>query len=84
MIAIKLFISCHPIFCSFSIEIRLSNDTADYESCRSDKSKQAFYVKVVKNLLADLGITPENVFITIVENHNIDWSFGNGIAQFVD
>lgn len=50
---------------------------------RSNKSKQAFYAKVVKNLETDLGIDPKNVLITITENHDIDWSFGNGIAQFV-
>lgn len=51
---------------------------------RSDKSKKAFYAKVVENLSADPGIAPKNVFITITENHDIDWSFNNGIAQFVD
>lgn len=50
---------------------------------RSDESKQAFYKKVVENLAANPGIPPENVMITISENHDIDWSFRDGIAQFV-
>lgn len=50
---------------------------------RSNKAKQAFYAKVVENLAADPGIDPANVLITIVENHDIDWSFRDGIAQFV-
>ena len=50
---------------------------------RSDKSKQAFYAKVVENLAADPGIDPANVLITIVENHDIDWSFRDGVAQFM-
>ncbi|NOQ93477.1 MAG: tautomerase family protein [Methylophaga sp.] len=50
---------------------------------RSNKSKQAFYAKVVENLKADPGIEPKNVLITITENHDIDWSFGDGVAQFV-
>lgn len=50
---------------------------------RSNKSKQAFYAKVVKNLENNPGIDPANVLITIVENHDIDWSFRDGIAQFV-
>ena len=50
---------------------------------RSNKAKQAFYAKVVKNLEKDPGIKPENVLITIVENHDIDWSFQNGVASFV-
>ena len=50
---------------------------------RSNKSKQAFYAKVVENLAQDPGIDPANVLITITENHDIDWSFRDGIAQFV-
>ena len=50
---------------------------------RSDESKQAFYSKVVENLARDPGIDPANVLITIVENHDIDWSFRDGFSQFV-
>lgn len=50
---------------------------------RSNKSKQAFYKKVVENLSKNPGINPANVLITITENHDIDWSFRDGIAQFV-
>lgn len=50
---------------------------------RSNKSKQAFYRKAVENLAADPGIPKANVLITITENHDIDWSFRDGVAQFV-
>ena len=50
---------------------------------RSNHSKQAFYQKVVENLAANPGIPPENVLITITENHDIDWSFAQGEATFV-
>ena len=50
---------------------------------RSNKSKQAFYAKVAENLSRNPGIRPENILITIVENHDIDWSFKDGVAQFV-
>lgn len=50
---------------------------------RSNKAKQAFYRKVTENLAADPGIPPANVLITITENHDIDWSFRDGVAQFV-
>ena len=49
---------------------------------RSNEEKKAFYKKVVENLSINPGILPENILITIVENHDIDWSFQNGIAQF--
>ncbi len=50
---------------------------------RSNKSKQACYEKVVRNLSANPGIPASNVLITITENHDIDWSFRDGVAQFV-
>jgi phenylpyruvate tautomerase PptA (4-oxalocrotonate tautomerase family) len=50
---------------------------------RSNKSKQAFYKKVTENLASNPGIPPANVLITITENHDIDWSFANGVATFV-
>lgn len=50
---------------------------------RSNKAKQAFYKKVVENLAENPGIDPANVLITITENHDIDWSFRDGVAQFV-
>ena len=52
-------------------------------SGRSNQAKQAFYKKVVENLSADPGILPENILITIVENKDIDWSFRDGVAQFM-
>ncbi|MEW8116983.1 MAG: tautomerase family protein [Candidatus Thiodiazotropha sp.] len=50
---------------------------------RSNKAKQAFYNKCVENLAKNPGIDPANVLITIAENHDVDWSFRDGIAQFV-
>lgn len=47
------------------------------------EAKRAFYKKVVENLARDPGIDPANILISIVENTNIDWSFRDGIAQFV-
>lgn len=50
---------------------------------RSNESKQAFYKKVVENLAVKPGIPPANVLITITENHDVDWSFRDGVAQFM-
>jgi phenylpyruvate tautomerase PptA (4-oxalocrotonate tautomerase family) len=50
---------------------------------RSNKSKQAFYKRCVELLHARVGVNPNNVLITITENHDIDWSFSDGVAQFV-
>ena len=50
---------------------------------RRNDEKKAFYKRVVENLAKDPGIKPENVLITIAENTDIDWSFQDGVAQFV-
>jgi phenylpyruvate tautomerase PptA (4-oxalocrotonate tautomerase family) len=52
-------------------------------SGRSPESKKAFYKKVTENLARNPGIDPANILISIAENDNIDWSFRDGIAQFV-
>jgi phenylpyruvate tautomerase PptA (4-oxalocrotonate tautomerase family) len=52
-------------------------------SGQKPESKKAFYRKVVENLKRSPGIDPANVLITIAENHDTDWSFRDGVAQFV-
>tara|TARA_B100000989_G_scaffold196279_1_gene148249 strand:+ start:328 stop:693 length:366 start_codon:yes stop_codon:yes gene_type:complete len=52
-------------------------------SGRSNVSKQQFYKKVAENLANSPGIKPKNLFITITENQDVDFSFSDGIAQFV-
>ena len=47
------------------------------------ESKKAFYRQVVENLRCSPGIHPANVLITIAENHDSDWSFREGVAQFI-
>ncbi|MDH2297058.1 tautomerase family protein [Cobetia sp. 29-18-1] len=51
-------------------------------SGKPDQAKKAFYARVVEALARNPGIAPGNVLITISENHDIDWSFEDGIAQF--
>ena len=52
-------------------------------SGRSPEAKKAFYKKAVENLARNPGIDPAHVLISIVENRDIDWSFRDGVAQFV-
>lgn len=52
-------------------------------SGRAPEAKKAFYKRVTEKLARDPGIDPANVMISIVENRDIDWSFRDGIAQFV-
>lgn len=48
------------------------------------EDKVAFYDRVTEKLAEEPGIPPENVMIVLTENSEEDWSFGNGVAQFVD
>ncbi len=56
----------------------------DFQSnTRTVKKKQALYRKIVENLTADPGLRPEDIFINLVEVLPENWSFGQGIAQYV-
>lgn len=55
-------------------------------ACRDSRStaqKQAFYHHVIDKLAADPGLRPEDVFINLLETRAENWSFGNGVAQYV-
>jgi 4-oxalocrotonate tautomerase len=50
---------------------------------RTVEKKKALYRRIVENLTADPGLRPEDIFINLVEVLPANWSFGNGIAQYV-
>jgi len=50
---------------------------------RAVETKQAFYLRLVDLLTERVRARPEDVLITLSENDSADWSFGNGIAQYV-
>jgi 4-oxalocrotonate tautomerase len=50
---------------------------------RSVEQKQAYYKAVVDGLHQRLGLRREDVFINLVEVAKENWSFGNGVAQYV-
>ena len=51
---------------------------------RTVEMKQAFYKAVVDGLRVNAGVRPEDVMINLVEVTRADWSFGNGVAQYVE
>jgi 4-oxalocrotonate tautomerase len=51
---------------------------------RTVEQKQAFYAALVKSLHERLGIRPQDVTINLVEVKKENWSFGNGVAQYVE
>jgi 4-oxalocrotonate tautomerase len=50
---------------------------------RSIEAKKAFYSSVAQGLRRQLDVRPQDVFINLVEVKMENWSFGNGIAQYV-
>jgi phenylpyruvate tautomerase PptA (4-oxalocrotonate tautomerase family) len=50
---------------------------------RTVEMKQALYRRIVENLASNPGVRPEDVLICLLENDLADWSFGNGVAQYV-
>ena len=58
------------------IQITVSNT-------RPRAKKQALYREIVAELVKNPGVRPEDVFINLVEVLPENWSFGNGIAQYV-
>jgi 4-oxalocrotonate tautomerase len=69
------------------LDVARSDDTVFIEISlrrgRPEALKQAFYRRVVENLVADPGIRPEDVAIVLTENSDADWSFGKGEAQLL-
>lgn len=51
---------------------------------RSTEQKQAFYAALAKALKERLGIRPQDVVVSLVEVKKENWSFGNGVAQYVE
>jgi phenylpyruvate tautomerase PptA (4-oxalocrotonate tautomerase family) len=47
-------------------------------------TKKAFYKTLVAKLVKSPGLRPDDVMIALAPNKREDWSFGHGIAQYVE
>jgi phenylpyruvate tautomerase PptA (4-oxalocrotonate tautomerase family) len=50
---------------------------------RTEAQKQRFYELLAINLQRDCGLDAKDLIVSITENGDADWSFGEGRAQFV-
>jgi 4-oxalocrotonate tautomerase len=50
---------------------------------RTTRTKQALFARIVALLAENPGLRKEDVFINLVECKTENWSFGNGVAQYV-
>jgi phenylpyruvate tautomerase PptA (4-oxalocrotonate tautomerase family) len=49
---------------------------------RTQERKQALYRRITELAEKYADTEPRNVVITLTENEPVDWSFGNGVAQY--
>ena len=52
-------------------------------SGRTDEQKKTLYAKIAELAGRYTDTEPRNVFVTIHENQFADWSFGNGVPQYL-
>lgn len=52
-------------------------------SGRTDEQKKALYARIAELAGTYADTEPRNVFVTIHENEFADWSFGDGVAQYL-
>lgn len=50
---------------------------------RTSTQKQRFYELLAENLHRDCGLDARDLIVSITENDDADWSFGQGRAQFL-
>jgi 4-oxalocrotonate tautomerase len=50
---------------------------------RTTETKQALFARIADLLTENPGLRKEDVFINLVEYKTENWSFGNGVAQYV-
>jgi 4-oxalocrotonate tautomerase family enzyme len=51
---------------------------------RTDEQKKALYAKIAELASKYADTEPRNVFVTIHENQFADWSFGEGVGQYLE
>ncbi|MFF4528579.1 tautomerase family protein [Streptomyces sp. NPDC001407] len=51
-------------------------------SGRPPERKRMLYRRIAELAHAYAGTEPRNVFVTVTENESVDWSLGEGVAQY--
>jgi len=54
-----------------------------FTSPRSDEQKQFFMAELCRELKESCGILGSDIMISFITNGKGDWSFGNGVAQYI-
>lgn len=51
---------------------------------RSMDQKKSLYQQISENLMKNLAVRPEDIFINLIEVAPENWSLGHGIAQYAE
>lgn len=54
-----------------------------FTSPRSDEQKHYFMAELAREFKESCGIEGSDLMITFITNDKGDWSFGNGVAQYI-
>jgi len=54
-----------------------------FTSPRSPAQKALFLTELCRELHEHCGILPSDVMVSFINNDRSDWSFGNGVAQYL-
>ena len=54
-----------------------------FTSPRSDEQKHFFMAELAREFKENCGIEGSDLMITFITNDKGDWSFGNGVAQYI-
>jgi phenylpyruvate tautomerase PptA (4-oxalocrotonate tautomerase family) len=55
-----------------------------FQQGRTEDQKRAMYRALAERLQQRTGLDPQDLIISVTENTRADWSFGEGVAQFLE
>lgn len=54
-----------------------------FSKARQTEMKVALYAALAEELAISCSMSPQDIVVAVIENSPVDWSFGNGEAQFL-
>ena len=55
-----------------------------FQQGRNEDQKKAMYRALADQLQERTGLDPQGLIVSVAENTRADWSFGQGVAQFLE
>ena len=55
-----------------------------FQQGRTEDQKKAMYRALADRLQNRTGLDPQDLIVSVTENTRADWSFGRGVAQFLE